>query len=420
MARCHKLERGVRRHLALMTNDIRARVWPSLGLALTLLGGCAEPHRAPDSGPDAQRAFLNALVQGGDTPGAQYIHVSADSILFEYSTGQADLARRTPVEQHTVFHGYSVTKTLTAAAVFMLAARGKLDLDAPMSRWIHELPSDSAGPTVRQTLGHLGGFPNPVPIGWVHLAEDDAKHDESAFWQRILKEHGELDRPGEKFSYSNVGYLALGEVIARVSGKSYARYIQDEVLAPLGLEPDASLGFALECGSPRATGYVRRWSLLGVSVGFFLDRSRFLGPAQGAWVPLLPAQVDGLAYGGLVGNARGFARYLQAILRREGPFSESVVRAMFERGQTSDGEATPAAHGWFMGELAGQPFLHHAGAGGGYYAEIRVYPRLARASVLLTNRSGMKDDRILNVLDAEILRASPRGTEPSEFAARTP
>lgn len=386
-----------------MTNDNRARVWPSLALALTLLGGCAEPHRGPVSGAEAQRAFLNALVRDGETPGVQYMHVSADSTLFEYSTGQADLARKTLVEQDTVFHGYSVTKTLTAAAVFLLAAQGKLDLDAPMSRWIRELPPGPAGPTVRQTLGHLGGFSNPVPIGWVHLADDDAQHDESAFLQRIFKEHGELDRPGEKFAYSNVGYLALGEVIARVSGKSYERFVHEELLVPLALEPDASLGFDIERGAPRATGYVERWSLLGLSVGFFLDRSRFMGPAQGAWVPLLPAQVDGLAYGGLVGNARGFARYLQAILRREGPFTAAVVGPMFERGRTNEGAVTPGAHGWFIGELAGEPYFHHAGAGGGYYAEIRVYPRLERASVLLMNRSGMKDDRILDVLDAEIV-----------------
>jgi hypothetical protein len=81
---------------------------------------------------------------------------------------------------------------------------------------------------------------------------------------------------------------------------------------------------------------------------------------------------------------------------------------MFESGRLHNGKETPAAHGWFRGKLDGQPYFHHAGAGGGYYAEIRIYPGLGRASVILMNRSGMKDDRVLDGIDPLLLHDTCR------------
>jgi D-alanyl-D-alanine carboxypeptidase len=385
-----------------MTNTNALHRLTTLGCALLLLGACGTP---PVRGPAAARAFLDTLVRDGKAPGVQYAHFDRDRLLLEYAAGSADLRGKVLVDAHTTFHGYSVTKTFTAAVVCKLAAEGKIELDAPISNWVDGLP-DERVPTVRQTLQHVGGWRNPVPVGWVHRALEHSQHDEAAFFARIMREHGRLaSQPGEKFAYSNVGYLVLGELVRRVSGRTYTEYVEQELLAPLDLASDAKLGFAYSSAG-HAKGYVRRWSFLGLAVGLFIDRSQFLGPPEGAWNPFVPLQVDGAAYGGLLGNARGFGRYLQAILRREGPLSEELVRVMFEPGRLANGERTPAAHGWFRGEVEGHVYFQHAGGGGGYYAEIRVYPGLGRASVLMMNRSAMKDDRLLDRLDALLLPAA--------------
>src|SRR5688572_16478211 len=389
-------------------------LFPPLGCALLLLGACRLPDTSAH-GPEAARAALNDLVRREAAPGVQYAHLDRDQILFEYATGNADLKGQVPVTLNTTFHGYSVTKTVTAAAVFKLAEEGRLDLDAPLSRWLDGFEAGHPVPTVRETLQHVGGWSNPVPVGWVHLASEHQWHDQTVFFERIMREHGELSaEPGEEFAYSNVGYLALGEVVRRVSGKSYESYVVEDLLAPLALDRGAALGFAFDPSGRHAKGYVRHFSFLGLAVGLFLDRQRFMGPREGAWDPFVPLQVDGSAYGGLLGNARGFARYLQAILRCEGPFSPGVVRGMFQAGRTRDGEPTPAAHGWFRGELGGETYFHHAGGGGGYYAELRVYPRLGRASILLMNRSGMKDDRLLDGLDPPLLPQEALGGMPKK------
>jgi len=397
-----------------MTKTSPPSLLPFLSLTLVLLGACQSSRSAPPRGPLAARALLDELVQTEHAPGVQYAHVDRDGIVFEHAQGRADLVQGAPVTPDTRFHGYSVTKTITAAAVLLLAEKGQVELDAPISRYIGGLSVGQAVPTVRQTLAHVGGWPNPVPVGWVHLAREHAHHDQAAFFARLMKKHGELDsEPGETFSYSNVGYLVLGELVRRVSGKPYERYVEEELLGPLAADVDAHLGFTFDAGGGHAKGYVRHFSFLGLAVGFFLDRERLMGPREGAWDPFVPLQVDGSAYGGLMGNARGFARYLQAILRQEGQFSSGVVSGMFQTGRTGDGQPTPGAHGWFRGELTGEPYFHHAGGGGGYYAEIRVYPRRGRASVLLMNRSGMKDDRLLDRIDPPLLAApllgKPRG-----------
>lgn len=114
-------------------------------------------------------------------------------------------------------------------------------------------------------------------------------------------------------------------------------------------------------------------------------------------------QVDGAAYGGLLGNAAGFARYLKALLNAEAPFTPELVDQLLTQQTTLKGEPIPMALSWFKGELDGQTYFDHAGGGGGYYCEIRVYPRARRASVAMFNRTGIQNDHLLDRLDPYFL-----------------
>jgi CubicO group peptidase (beta-lactamase class C family) len=113
-----------------------------------------------------------------------------------------------------------MTKIATATAAMVLAEGGTLDLDAPVTRYLGEVwPSRFAGVPVRHLLSYSSGLPNPVPIRWVHPAADP-QPDSAVFLARLLaRQRRPRFEPGTRAAYSNIGYLALGEVIAAAAGR---------------------------------------------------------------------------------------------------------------------------------------------------------------------------------------------------------
>ncbi len=374
---------------------------------LTFFGcraGAGEPTSAV---ADPVRAELSRMIAEREAPGVQYVFLDEHGVTYSAQAGKADVEHGSAVGPETLFHGYSVTKTFTAAAIVKLAAEKRLDLDDPITRHLPEL-GDAKTPTLRQVLSHTAGYANPIPIGWAHLASADATFDSDAFVTRMLREYGTPERAaGEKLAYSNLGYLFLGEVVHRVSGRPYTRYVEDELIAPLGLSSGEVLTFTMREPTAHARGYISRWSGLNASLGLFIDRGTFIAGTHDGWTQFKDMQVDGAAYGGLLGNAAGFARYLQALLRHEPPFTAEVTDALFTPQKTARGEALPMALSWFEGEVGGEPYFDHAGGGGGFYCEIRLYPKRRRASVIMFNRTGIKNDHLLDRVDPLLLSPAP-------------
>lgn len=347
--------------------------------------------------------YLNSLLDGQKTPGLQYIFADADQVLFRFNGGYADLKQKIPVRDNTTFNGYSITKTFTAAAIVKLALEGKVDLDGPISRYVGDFPYKQA-PTVRQTLQHLGGFPNPNPMAWIHRAEEHEKFDKQAFVSKIIRENPELkSEPAERFSYSNIGYLLLGEVVRTASGMPFDRYVLSEIIEPLSLAEGQRIAFVIDQPESHAHGYIRRWYWLNLILGWFIDRDIFLEGSVDGWVQFHNILVNGEAYGGLVGSASGFARYLQAALRVEEPFTQEMLDLMWQSGRTRSGEEGRSGLAWVHGDLDGERYFAHSGGGGGYYCEIRIYPDIKRASVVMTNNTGISSQRYLDRVDRHFL-----------------
>jgi len=372
-----------------------------LVLGVAASGACADDHAMPAD------AVLRREVTRARTPGLQYVHVSAESVLYRFTDGLADVATRSAVTPTTTFNGFSVTKTFTAVAVLQLAERGLVRLDDPVATYLPDFPYP-AGITVRNLLTHSAGIPNPIPLRWVHLAEAHDGFDRDAFFHAEYARHAEVaSTPNARFAYSNLGYELLGEVIERTSGVSFERYVSENILAPLGI-PDAELGFSID-RTRHAMGYHRVWSLSYPVLGFLLDRDALMGSRTAGWRAFRPYYMNGAAYGGLVGTADGFARYLQALLDpSSGLLSDTSRQVLFAENVLADGTPSGMTTSWFTGSLDGEPFFDHAGGGGGYYAEIRLYPGLGRASVLLMNRTGLKNSRVLDAVDRDLVRDAKR------------
>lgn len=315
---------------------------------------------------------LQRLMSRHALPGVQYAFAVGGELRVEECVGVADALGGALLTPDTTFNLYSITKPFTARAVLALAERGGLSLEAPIALATGE-PGLSGHGTVAQTLVHRAGFANPLPLRWTHRAEDDARFDEAAFvQQRLAEAAGRRVRPG-RVAYSNVGYLALGRAIEHASSLPFRAALQSLVIDTIALSPGEHLGFALD-ESRHAHGHLKRWGALDLMLGLLADRREVVDATDAHWVRLHHHRVNGSAYGGLIGNARGLLRAGQSLL---------VQRFV-----------------GFEGTLNGQPWLGHAGGGLGHYGEWRFYPRLGAVSVLLTNRAGLRDRRWLDELDS--------------------
>jgi len=350
----------------------------------------------------ALRKLLNRWVDLGRVAGLQHLVMSQGQIAFEHCAGVADAAAGQPVDGDTQFNLYSITKPLTATLVANLGLQGAIGLEEPIAN-AAGLPSLANFGTVRQTLVHRAGFANPMPLRWTHRAEEDALFDEPSFVQQRLAYAATRGPVGPR--YSNVGYLALGQAVERATGLGFRRAMHRHLIDALHLGPGEHLGFAPAAGTAWSPGHLSRYGLLNLVLGGLVRRRDVVADTSGRWVHLRRHHVDGSAYGGLIGNARGLARFGMALMGH-GTFQDDRLRRLVCSVPPGPGEGRTLA--WFTGQLAGQPWLSHAGGGLGAYGELRLYPELATASVLLTNRPGLRDARALDRLDAAWLPSAAR------------
>jgi CubicO group peptidase (beta-lactamase class C family) len=185
-----------------------------------------------------------------------------DEILWEEGFGWADREHRRPATAHTMYGLASVSKPITATAVMVLRERKQLDLDRPVNDYLGPArvssPAwDPARATVRRVATHTAG------LSTFDLGFEADRPGSRLPAEEVIRRYGVLVwPPGDHFDYSNLGYGILGEVIARVSGKSFGDFLRDEVFWPLGMTR-ASLGVGPELGPYVAARY--RSGIGGVS-----------------------------------------------------------------------------------------------------------------------------------------------------------
>lgn len=351
--------------------------------------------------------------------GAQHWHLTRDGRTSLVCEG---LARRVPPEAvtpRTTFHCFSTTKPITALAVLQLVADGRVSLDAPLTTYLPDIPYRN-GATVRQVLSHQAGLPNPLPLAWVHAGEDHAAFDATTFVDEVLRKHPTCSPAGRRTRYSNVGFLLMGRLIEVVTQRKFPEVIRQRILDVVGCtdaRTGAYLGFDIPT-SGHAAGYLRRWSGTGLFVSLLPDPQHLRTP-EGGWLRYRPFHLNGAAYGGLKGNALGWAPLLQAIVSRDPRLLPArEFDAFFAPQSLASGRSSGVALSWFVGHNSGHDHLRHAGGGPGYGAEIRIYPALGAASAFLTNTTIMSDTRVLDRLDEPWLSARARSSPGVQIANR--
>lgn len=198
-------------------------------------------------------------------PGLSIGIVKGSTACWVKGFGFADIPTQTPAAPETVYMWFSMTKLVTATAVMQLCDKGRLQLDDPVREYIQNFPTGprSKQATIRHLLNHSSGLRNPIPLRWVHLASETGPEPDE-FLKQLLAKHGKLrSRPGEKASYSNIGYVALGAVISMASGQRYKDYVLASILKPLGMQ-QTNFTYTPDMLRNAATGYQKRLSVMGL------------------------------------------------------------------------------------------------------------------------------------------------------------
>jgi CubicO group peptidase (beta-lactamase class C family) len=303
------------------------------------------------------------------------------------------------VNDKTTYNAFSITKTFTALAILQLAEQKKIDIEQPVKRYLADFQY-SRDITIRQLLSHSAGIPNPIPLNWIHLTGEQRSFDRNEFFKALFIKNKKIRfQPNQTFAYSNLGYVLLGQVIEKVTKGSYEQYVNENIICRLGLKND-ELGFEIIDPTLHAKGYHKRLSITSLILGFFIDRSKYMGKAEGRWKPFNSFYVNGTSYGGLIGTAGALVRYVQELLKpNDLLLSDDYKRMMFTENHTTNDKGTGMCLSWFGGQLDGIKYFAHAGGGGGYYCEIRLYPDKGIGSVVFFNRTGMSDERFLDKVD---------------------
>ena len=334
-----------------------------LGLGRGVRPPFAEARRARVSRaelPTHLDGWMREMADGGYFSGAVAVR-DAGGTVFEGAYGLADREARTPNAVRTCFDVASVGKMFTAVAVLQLAEAGRLDLDAPVGRYVPSLPAQVGGRvTVRQLLEHSSG------LGELGAGLDNAMAVTRTVPEmvRLLTDTTLAFPPGSRFAYSNRGFLVLGAVVEAVTGADYFQYVQDHVFRPAGME---DTGF-FPHGSAvphRAVRYSRYPDLRG---GFIPGPDR---PSN--------ANMDqrGGPAGGACASVRDLARFGEALL--SGRLLSAASLAEMTRGRPE--------HPWGYGvDLTGEPgSFGHRGAAPGARAHLWIYPRTRTVVAVLSN-----------------------------------
>jgi CubicO group peptidase (beta-lactamase class C family) len=341
------------------------------------------------------RERLDALLAAGASPGLQYTTVNRAGESSTHAVGFADVGTRTALTATTRLMAYSMSKTVTAAAVLKLAAAGRLGLDDPAERYV-DLPY-GPGVTVRRLLSHTAGLRNPIPLRWVHLPPRHATFDERAALRAVVARNPRLAAaPGTRFAYTNLGYWLLGAVVEACTQQPFTDYVERELLAPLRIGPH-ELGYSLE-PADTASGYLEKWSWLNLLKRFVIDGA-YIDRYEGSWLKIRAHYVDGPAFGGLIGTTAALGRWLGDLLGESRGLPGAARAWLFEQQHLVSGEPVPMTLGWHIGELDGARHYFKEGGGGGFHSMMRLYPERGFGSIIIGNATGFRAGYALDELD---------------------
>ncbi len=292
--------------------------------------------------------------------------------------GMADLENSVPARATTVYRLASITKPITAVAVMQLVERGKLDLDAPIQKYVPSFPEKPWPITPRELLAHLSGIRHYRTIDETQSTRHYSDLTEPL---RRFQDDPLLFEPGTRFLYTTYGYSLLGAAVETASGAKFLDYLRENVFKPAGMET-VQLDDIYRIVPHRARGYRR-------------NRAREI---QNCALADTSNKIPG---GGLVSTAEDLVRFAVA-LDRGVLLRHDTLDEMFTRQKMRDGKPGPYGLGWQVDRRGGRTWVSHSGGQPGVSTFLLTTPNDGMAVAVMANLEGV-DLLPLSVRIADVL-----------------
>jgi len=283
-------------------------------------------------------------------------------LIWSSGFGLADVENFVPAKASTVYRLGSISKPITAVAALQLYESGKLELDAPVQRYVPTFPRKPWPITIRQLLGHLSGIRHYE--GSLEEVNSTRHYRDLPAALRIFQGDPLLFEPGTKFHYTTYGYVLLGTAIESASQQRFLEYLRQRVFGPSGMDrirqdhvyaiiPNRARGYALSAG-----GQLQNCSLADTS--------------------------NKTPGGGLASTVEDLVR-LAIGLRKGALLRPSTLDLMWTPQRVRDGHVVDYGLGWQIRSLDGRRMVAHTGGQQGVSTILAMLPRENVAVALMCN-----------------------------------
>ena len=304
-------------------------------------------------------------------------------IIWEEGFGLADKDKQLKATPHTPYSIASISKPITAMGLMVLVDKGQVDLDKPANDYLGDAKltahvGNASDATIRRLANHSAG----LPLHYQFFYEDEPRRVPE--FDVSVRRYGHLlAPPGDEFQYANFGYGILGEILHRVSGRSYVEFLRDEIFVPLGMKQSG----------------------VGISPGWAPPAAPRYG-ASGEPLPFYDFDHPGAS--AVYSSAHDLALLGMFHLKQRPNDSETLLsdRSIDEmqRGTTDCGEGRHYGVGWFIDEDEyGYRTISHTGGMGGVRCRLLMVPSEKIVVVTLCNASNDMPLRIAREILAEML-----------------
>jgi CubicO group peptidase (beta-lactamase class C family) len=378
---------------------------------------------APASAAERDLAApFRAEVARHGVVGAAMVTLKRGAEPVEVFAGEQTKGSGRSVDAQTAWNFASITKTMTAVAILQLRDRGRLSLDDPAVRYVPELARihDPFGPvdriTVRMLLEHSAGFRNPTwPWDCDNARSCDWQPFEPTRWSQVeamLPYTGLAFEPGSRWSYSNLAYVFLGQIIERLSGEDFEVYVEKNILRPLDMRESYFDHAPYFLEAHVSSSYLRAGSRLSeqpfnYDTGITTSNSGLKAPVR-----------DMEKYLRFLIGAPGDARY-EMVLKRS-----SLEEMWTGRLEAREPGEPPSAYttdlgggpprmglGFFTQTAKGRPLVFHDGDQGGFTSEILIDRDRGAGALIVFNTTDTGEPAQTGGADKEPSHA-PSNTEP--------
>ncbi|MCA6364091.1 MAG: serine hydrolase [Bacteroidetes bacterium] len=307
-----------------------------------------------------------------NSPGATVLIAQGDKIIYRKAFGMANLALNVPMKPENVLQLASITKQFTSVSILMLMEQGKLSLNDQLSKYIADYPRGNEI-TLHHLLNHTSGI-----TSYTNLPEFRAKTRLDMRPEEIISSFKNLPlefTPGERYAYSNSGYVLLGYIIEKLSGMSYGDFVQKNIFDKLGM---------------KNSYYADNYKVIPrMANGYQLYEGNYENPEYMS--PTIP-----YAAGSLMSTIDDMFLWHSAI-HHHTLISAQSQKLAFTNHTLTSGKLSNYGYGWAINEIAGTATLEHTGGMNGFTTSGIYVPERNIYSIVLTNRDDGKGPEAYNI-----------------------